>query len=84
LLVFDPALSFGVYDEVSVAMLEGRSYGPHWAQFLRRLDVQTLFKFSLRSSDMFRVVMAYVQEHNPETCHKDECELGFRFFRRHL
>jgi hypothetical protein len=61
-------------------MLQGRPYGPHWEQFLRRLDVQTLFKLSLRSSDMFRVVMGYVQERIPESCHKDECELESAYF----
>ncbi|KAJ7894785.1 hypothetical protein B0H13DRAFT_1885789 [Mycena leptocephala] len=56
-LIFNPALSLGVYDDVSVTILQGRPYGPHWEQFLLRLDVQALFKLSLRSSDMFRVVM---------------------------
>jgi hypothetical protein len=60
-------------------MLQGRPYRLHWEQFLRRLDMQTLFKLSLRSSEMFRVVMGYVQEHIPESCHKDECELDLPY-----
>jgi hypothetical protein len=61
-------------------MLQGRPYRPHWEQFLRRLEGQTLFKFSLRSSDMFRVIMGYVQERIPKSCHKDECELELAYF----
>ncbi|KAJ7908621.1 hypothetical protein B0H13DRAFT_2331270 [Mycena leptocephala] len=74
--LFDPVLKLGVYDEVALVMLDGRPYGPHWEQLLRRLDIQTLFKLSLRSREMFRVVMAYVQEHNPDSCHKDELRFG--------
>jgi hypothetical protein len=61
-------------------MLQGHPYELHWQQSLCYLDVQTLFKLSLRSSDMFRVVMGYVQEHIPESCHKDECELESAYF----
>ncbi|KAJ7891183.1 hypothetical protein B0H13DRAFT_1887270, partial [Mycena leptocephala] len=50
---FDPVLKLGVYDEVALVMLDGRPYGPHWEQLLRRLDIQTLFKLSLRSREMF-------------------------------
>ncbi|KAJ7916703.1 hypothetical protein B0H13DRAFT_2323180 [Mycena leptocephala] len=57
-------------------MLQGRPYGPHWEQFLRRMDMQTLFKLSLQSSEIFRVVMGYVQGRIPESCHKDELRVG--------
>ncbi|KAJ7120669.1 hypothetical protein C8R43DRAFT_959694 [Mycena crocata] len=43
--------------------LRYRPYGPAWKCFLSKLDVITLFKFSLESKETFKIVMEYVREH---------------------
>jgi hypothetical protein len=62
----------GLYDAVSVDMMDGRPYDWAWAQIFRRFDAETLFKLSLRSCSMFKIVMEYVKECTPATHHVDE------------
>jgi hypothetical protein len=52
--------------------MEGRPYDEHWERIFASLDVQSLFKLSLRSNDMFQLVMQYVRTHMPAPCHGDE------------
>ncbi|KAJ7120672.1 hypothetical protein C8R43DRAFT_1136623 [Mycena crocata] len=44
-----------------LASLMRLPYGPKWASFLSTLDFLTLFKFSLESRAIFRVVMQFVR-----------------------
>ncbi|KAJ7677868.1 hypothetical protein DFH06DRAFT_1121430 [Mycena polygramma] len=72
-----PAL--GVYNTVAVSMLQGRPYDSNWAYVFRTLDLHTLFKLSLRSPEMCRLVLEYVNENRPACWQADEFIMGSCF-----
>jgi hypothetical protein len=63
----------GVYNATAVVMYEGQPYSPAWDHVLHTMDIQTLFQLALRSRTLYKVVIEYVRDNMPESCHKDEC-----------
>jgi hypothetical protein len=64
----------GIYNTVAVSMMENRPYDEGWNFVLQSMDIASLFKLGLRSQFMFEVIMGYVRQHMPDSCHKDERE----------
>ncbi|KAJ7933881.1 hypothetical protein B0H13DRAFT_2306297 [Mycena leptocephala] len=71
--------AMGVYNAVTVGMLAGRPYGEHWNQAFKAMDLDTLYKLGLRSTEMFNMVASYVRQHGPDSCHIDELRSGGPF-----
>ncbi|KAJ7877858.1 hypothetical protein B0H13DRAFT_1892936 [Mycena leptocephala] len=59
-----------------MSIMEGRPYDEHWERMFAQLDVQSLFRLSLRSKVMFGLVMDFVRMHMPEPCHSNELLCG--------
>jgi hypothetical protein len=64
----------GIYNTVAVSMMEDRPYDEVWNFVLQSMDIASLFKLGLRSKFMFEVIMGYVRQRMPDSCHKDERE----------
>ncbi|KAJ7643148.1 hypothetical protein DFH06DRAFT_1137096 [Mycena polygramma] len=62
----------GVYNTVAVSMMRGTPYNCEWARVFSSLDIATLFLLSLRSREMFRLVLEYVKEQSLASSHVDE------------
>jgi hypothetical protein len=67
----------GVYNTVAVTAMADRPYDDVWNFVLQSMDIVSLFKLALRSRFMFEVVMGYVRQRMPDSCHKDERELSY-------
>ncbi|KAJ7038521.1 hypothetical protein C8F04DRAFT_1179540 [Mycena alexandri] len=59
----EPLLS--VYNDAAICILEGCPYDAHWASILSTIDVVSLFKLSLRSEWLFKIVMSHVRACQP-------------------
>ncbi|KAJ7601308.1 hypothetical protein DFH06DRAFT_1154579, partial [Mycena polygramma] len=68
----------GVYNTVALDMLRGRPYDANWAHVFGSLDVETLFDLSLRSREMWSLVLEYVKDNGPNYWHADEYIRGGR------
>ncbi|KAJ7025249.1 hypothetical protein C8F04DRAFT_1191603 [Mycena alexandri] len=65
------------YNHAAICTLEGRPYDEHWAEVLSTLDIISLFKLSIRSAQLFKVVMAHVRSCQPSSnCSIQNCGSG--------
>ncbi|KAJ7018406.1 hypothetical protein C8F04DRAFT_1328170 [Mycena alexandri] len=66
----------GIYVQAAICVFSGRPYDSHWETILKGLNSVTLFRLSLCSSEMFKVVMIYVRATQPESSSIDEVRVG--------
>ncbi|KAJ7018090.1 hypothetical protein C8F04DRAFT_1278198 [Mycena alexandri] len=66
----------GIYAQAAICILSGRPYDSHWEAIFKDLDNVSLFRLSLGSPEMFKVVMTYVRLNQPNSSSVDEVRVG--------